>query len=107
MINTSHGFLPRTIPITPICGPLGTHEAEEQTFLQLSPNPGSDLLSINTGLVIQEKRNVVIYGIAGNEVYNAYIYEAEFKINVQGFAKGLYVIQILGTSISTGKFIID
>ncbi len=107
LVNTPHGFLISSIPFTPVCGPLGIQEAEQHSSVKVSPNPAVDYITINTGTQSQEKRKILIYGITGNEIYSEYSIDSEIKINIKGFAKGLYVVQIIGKTISSAKFIIE
>ncbi len=78
----------------------GVEEPTAENFLQIFPNPASDLINI----VNAENSDVMLYDVFGKLVTSATDIDKDFQLNVSNLAKGTYIIKIVnGENISTQK----
>jgi hypothetical protein len=78
---------------------LGTEELNaESLILKVYPNPASDYVVISTQSSAGKKINVTFTNIQGKKVYEAGLNTSnakhEAKIDVSGFAKGIYLVSV-------------
>ena len=78
----------------------GVEEPNADNFVQIFPNPASDLINI----VNAENSDVMLYDVFGKLVTSATDIDKDFQLNVSNLAKGTYIVKIVnGENISTQK----
>ncbi len=74
------------------------------TTLRIYPNPASDMLVIKSS---GEIGNVAVFSISGAEVCNEQVSGNEFRLDVSGYASGVYVVKVATTTgIEVRRFIV-
>jgi hypothetical protein len=69
---------------------IGLHEFEKNE-VKLFPNPGKNILTIESGQAIDELH---IYSISGALVYQKTGLDSQIKINAEDFSPGMYFVRI-------------
>lgn len=89
-------------------GTTGLNEINFNDKLNIYPNPANDIIRVNLAN-IGEKGDLVIYNQLGASIYQENISSKnELKIDVSGFSKGIYFMQISdGSKFLSGKFIVQ
>ena len=71
-----------------------------ENYLQIYPNPAKDFVNIQT---VSNIKNVSIYNVNGQKVYNVVADAKHLNLNTSGFAKGVYFMNI---KTANGKIIL-
>jgi hypothetical protein len=81
------------------------------TVLKISPNPATELISIEFPdfVSIKETKNMIhIYNVTGNEVLTMYSIGNKTDLQVGDLPSGLYFVKVTGRSkVFVGKFIME
>lgn len=77
-------------------------EVAESININIYPNPATDFVLISQ-LESFDGKKVSVFDLKGNEVYSTLVNSPEMRVNVQGWAKGIYVVRVGNTF---GKFIV-
>ncbi|WP_027138736.1 T9SS type A sorting domain-containing protein [Gaetbulibacter saemankumensis] len=103
---TSEFILPPIPPITTVfdtfqasvtIGTLSSIDFEEGKF-KFYPNPVKDVLHVQAPVVI---KNVVVYNVVGQEVYNVSPNAMESTINLASQARGVYLVKLVSENNNT------
>lgn len=86
----------------------GINENSFASSIQLFPNPASDHLTINLGTYYKEVQ-VTITDLSGKIIYTSLATDNQkIEVNTQGFAEGIYVVQIQSAGfVGTKKLVIE
>jgi len=69
------------------------------------PNPTSDKLFIT--LSGQTKHQILVLDMMGRKVFSTDIYSNSYELDVSGFEKGSYILQVLGDIEGRAVFIVE
>lgn len=86
-------FMPALRPNTPNAAPNTTNivSLEKDILITTYPNPTSDFVTIDSEETIE---NATIVNAQGKVVFSSVVNSKQTQINVQGFARGMYFIQV-------------
>lgn len=86
--------------------PTGVDNINETASANVYPNPTLGLFNVD--LTSQNKANIAVYNMLGQQVYEGPLSSGNNKVDIQGKASGLYIYKILsetGSVISDGKIL--
>ena len=84
-----------------ITNPASTEQFEvEEITIQLYPNPGSDSFTIAFSDPSSVK-NITMYSSEGKKMKEIPTHQHSLNVNISGWAKGIYYIQVSGESFAT------
>jgi hypothetical protein len=103
--NGGQGFSTKVIPYSSIYTSIMAESANGQLAF-LFPNPVDDLLTVQTHHILTLGNTILtIYSIDGRSLFQKNLLEDRTRIDVSGFAKGLYILRIANNEITkTIKF---
>jgi hypothetical protein len=80
------------------------NELKESGYVNLFPNPASDVVNIKSNSVL---KNIVVSRVDGKVVADISTNETEFKLDVNDFSEGIYIVKIVDAknSITIKKFV--
>ncbi|HRH04094.1 MAG TPA: GEVED domain-containing protein [Bacteroidia bacterium] len=90
----------------------GINTALTSNLLSIEPNPANELVKVNFTNVTAEDAKLKLFGIDGKQILDEVIAKTETRfsktIDVRNFPKGIYFIQLIGSSsLITKKLVIE
>lgn len=86
---------------------IGEVERKSNVAVQLFPNPCKDYLNINVSKLLGSEANIVVYNQAGQivatKVFTAGTSKGEWRLELKGFAKGIYIVNVLMSDVHVCK----
>jgi hypothetical protein len=84
----------------------GTTKISGNTTFTVYPNPSNGVFTVDAGF--DEAVTIVVYNMAGKQVLNQTTTGSQTQLNLDGVAKGVYMVQLQTNSgMQTGKLIIE
>lgn len=89
---------------------VGIEEKENFEDLSIYPNPATDALQINFGVIKNQTVEIRLVNVTGDAVYSSQLSnvsgEISKNIDVSNFAKGIYILNLTSTEGSVNKKVI-
>ena len=80
--------------LEPDCQLVGVEEQTKHSF-KLYPNPASDVVELNSGVVIDL---VNIYDVRGQLLFSESVNSYSTKFNLADYSKGIYLVEVIQTN---------